>query len=107
VDSLLAAVDVVLVTNRVDEGFGRVAFEATAAGTPVVATPLTAAARLLPEGDLVVVEPGRPDLLAQAVLRLLGDPAPAAGARKWVAQNLDEADLARRFAAAVRSVARG
>jgi glycosyltransferase involved in cell wall biosynthesis len=106
---LLAAADVVVVPNRVGEGFGRVAFEAAAAGTPVVATPLTAAARLLPEGDLLVVEPERPELLAQAVLRLLDDPALAASltqkARAWVGENLDESALAARFAETVRSVA--
>jgi hypothetical protein len=103
VDSLLAAVDVVVVPNRVDEGFGRVAFEAMAAGTPVVATPLTAAARLVPQ-HVLVVPPGRPDLLAEAVLRLFRDPGLGSNAQGWVAENLDEGDLARRFVAAVRAV---
>jgi hypothetical protein len=106
--SLLAAVDVVLVPNRVDEGFGRVAFEAMAACTPVVTTPLTAAARLLSERHLLVVAPQRPDLVAQAVLRLLQDPdlgATLAGnAQAWVLENLDEAELGRRFMEVVRAV---
>jgi glycosyltransferase involved in cell wall biosynthesis len=106
--SLLAAVDVVLVPNRVDEGFGRVAFEAMAVCTPVVTTPLTAAARLLSERHLLVVAPQRPDLVAHAVLRLLQDPdlrATLAGnGRAWVLENLDEAELGRRFVEVVRAV---
>jgi glycosyltransferase involved in cell wall biosynthesis len=107
--SLLAAVDVVVVPNRVDEGFGRVAFEAVAVGTPVVTTPLTAAARLLSGRHLLVVDPGRPDLLAHAVLRLLRDPelmaSRASTEQQWVAENLDESVLGRHFAGVVRSVA--
>ncbi len=75
IESLLAAADVVVVPNRVEEGFGRVPSRRWPVGTPVVATPLTAAARLLSERELLVVPEERPDLLAQAVVRLLRDPA--------------------------------
>jgi glycosyltransferase involved in cell wall biosynthesis len=106
---LLAAVDAVVVPNRVEEGFGRVAFEAVAVGTPAVTTPLTAAARLLPEPRLPVVPPERPDLLARAVLELLRDPgratAATAGARAWVSEHLDEAELGGRFVEVVHAVA--
>ena len=108
IERLLAAADVVVVPNRVEEGFGRIAFEAIANGTPVVATPHTAAARLLPEGHLLVVDAERADLLAQAVLRLLRDPEVAASlvrrAGAWVAENLDEPALALRFAEIVADV---
>jgi glycosyltransferase involved in cell wall biosynthesis len=76
---VLAAVDVVLVPSVPDdrgfgrEGFGLVALEAMAAGTPVVAS----ADGALPEvlgGCGVLVPPGDPAALARATLALLRDP---------------------------------
>lgn len=110
---VLAGADVVLVPNREDEGFGRVAFEAMAAGTPVVATPLTAAARLLEHGGagcLLVVPPDQPAALAEAAVTLLRDPELAGRlavrARRWVAENLAEEELTPRFVEVVRAVTR-
>lgn len=108
VENVLGAADVVVVPNRVEEGFGRVAFEAMAVGTPVIATPLTAAARLLGPEHLRIVGPERPDALAEAVVELVHDPSGVAtratNARRWVSENLDESRLARQFAEVVLAV---
>ena len=75
VDDVYAAADVVAVPARVDESFGRVAFEALAAGRPVVATPVGAVRDLLAhEREVLLVDRDDPASLARAVLRLQEDP---------------------------------
>ena len=57
------------------EAFGRVAFEALAAGRPVVSTTDGAIGELLRDGaDALLVEPGSPEAIADAVVRLASDP---------------------------------
>jgi glycosyltransferase involved in cell wall biosynthesis len=73
----LGAFDVLAVPSRY-EGFGLVAAEAMLAGVPVVASRIGGLPEVVgPDG--VLVEPGDPDALAEALLMLLKDP-------KWRAQ---------------------
>src|SRR5204863_7220540 len=64
--------DVLVVPSR-QEPFGTVLAEAMAAGTPVVATRVGGLAEVVADGETgLLVEPGRPDELAAAVLEVLG-----------------------------------
>jgi len=61
------------------EGFGMVALEAMAAARPIVASRVDALAEIVRDGDTgVLVPPGEPAALGEAISRLLGDPARAA-----------------------------
>jgi glycosyltransferase involved in cell wall biosynthesis len=74
----VAAADVVLVPSRV-ESFGLVAVEALLLGRPVVATNIGGLPEVIRDGETgVLVEPEDPAALADAVIRLLSDPARAA-----------------------------
>jgi glycosyltransferase-like protein len=60
----------------VKEGFGLVVLEALAAGLPVVASDIPVFAEYLRDGEsALLVPPGDPTLLAEALHRLAGDPA--------------------------------
>jgi glycosyltransferase involved in cell wall biosynthesis len=57
------------------EGFGIVFLEAMAAGLPVVSTTAAAIPEVIPDGQAgLLVPPRDPEALAEALLRLLGDP---------------------------------
>jgi glycosyltransferase involved in cell wall biosynthesis len=72
---LYAAADVVVNPAR-RESFGRVAAEALAAGRPVVATRVGGVSEVLRDGvDALLVPPDEPDVLADAVARVLDDAA--------------------------------
>lgn len=68
--------DVVVVPSVSGEGFGLVAAEALASGTPVIATTGGATGEVVrDETDGLVVEAGNRDALAAALTRLAADPA--------------------------------
>ncbi|HEX2085212.1 MAG TPA: glycosyltransferase family 4 protein [Solirubrobacteraceae bacterium] len=76
---VLAACEVLLNPARFGETFGRVAMEALLAGRPVVSSRVGAVAEVLEDGrHALLVPPDRPGSLADAVRRLLADPALAA-----------------------------
>ncbi|MEO8564528.1 MAG: glycosyltransferase family 4 protein [bacterium] len=59
-----------------EEGFGLVALEALALGVPVVASRVGGLPDIVVDGVTgLLVQPARPDALADALVRLLGDPA--------------------------------
>jgi glycosyltransferase involved in cell wall biosynthesis len=69
-----------LVLSSDYEGCPLSVLEAMAAGVPVVATRVGGVPELVDDGRTgLLVEPGRPDLLADALARLLSNPAEAAG----------------------------
>jgi len=71
----MEASQVVLVSSR-REGMPHVVLEAMALGTPVVATSVAGIPEMIEDGrDGLLVDPGAPDALAAAALRVLGDPA--------------------------------
>ncbi len=107
IPDLLAAADVFVVTSRW-EGSPLVVQEAMAAGVPVVATAVGGVPALAGDGA-VLVPPGNPEAVAQAVATLLDDPSARtalveralAVAAGWP----DEAETARRIASVYSEVA--
>ena len=77
VPELLAAADLFLFATQANEGMGLGAFEAMAAGLPVVATAVSDIAQLPPDTALLVPQ-GDPDALIGACRTLLNDPGDAA-----------------------------
>jgi glycosyltransferase involved in cell wall biosynthesis len=104
---LYAASDVVVNPARVDEGFGRVAFEALMAGTPVVAASVGGLTELLRHDHNSLLFP-REDVaaLAKAVVRLARDAALGrrlvADARRQTLSEVDEVASNERFMAILR-----
>lgn len=76
IEDAYAAADVVVNPAAfAREAFGRVAFEALVAGRPVVSTTDGAVGELLrDEHDALLVAPGSPEAIANAVIRIAGDP---------------------------------
>jgi glycosyltransferase involved in cell wall biosynthesis len=71
---VLASFDV-FVLSSVNEGFGRVIIEAMAAGAPVVSTAVGGTPEVIDDGVTgLLVPPGDPGKMAEAVLRVLGEP---------------------------------
>jgi glycosyltransferase involved in cell wall biosynthesis len=74
------------------EGFPNAVLEAAATGVPVIAAQCTGSCdAVIPEVTGLLVPPGNPDAICEAVLNLLGDPdrckQMSAAARRWVAEN--------------------
>jgi glycosyltransferase involved in cell wall biosynthesis len=77
----------VLVAPSHQEPFGTVLSEAMAAGVPVVATRVGGLAEVVDDGVTgLLVEPGDPEALATAVLRVLADRAPMGARAREAAQ---------------------
>jgi glycosyltransferase involved in cell wall biosynthesis len=80
----------VLATWR--EGFPNVVLEAAATGIPVITTACTGSRdSVLPEVTGLLIPPGSPHAISEAVLSLLADPARrqhmGAAARRWICEN--------------------
>ena len=69
---IFSAIDVLVSASAFGEGLSNVIGEAMATGRPIVATNVGDAAQLVGDGG-IIVPPGRPDLLADAVSRLRDD----------------------------------
>ncbi len=91
IDALLARADVVAQPS-LTEGMSNAVMEAMAAGRPVVATAVGGTPELLADGRGVLVPPGDPGALADALAGVLGDPQRAArmsrAARAWSHEHL-------------------
>lgn len=97
---VLAAADVFLNPARFAETFGRASMEALVAGTPVVSTAVGAVPEVLSdEREALLVAPGSPAALAEAVRRLLDEPRlaerlAAAGRRRVLREYTAERQVA-------------
>jgi glycosyltransferase involved in cell wall biosynthesis len=111
VADVYAAADVVVNPAHANEGLGRVALEALVAGRPVVATRVGATPEILSDGiDALLVPPGRPDAIAEAVAALWSDASLrrrlVANGRARVVANFVEQPSAERFLSVLASVRR-
>ncbi len=78
IPEILAATDVMVMTS-VKEGLPQVVLQALAAGRPVVASPVGAIPEVVVDGETgLLCPPGDAEAFAQAVRRLLDDPASGA-----------------------------
>jgi glycosyltransferase involved in cell wall biosynthesis len=82
----------VLVLPSWREGFPNVVLEAAATGVPVITTQCTGSRdSVVPEVTGLVIPPGYPEAISEAVLRLLREPARrqrmGAAARSWVCRH--------------------
>jgi glycosyltransferase involved in cell wall biosynthesis len=106
---LFLASDIFVLASRF-EGYGMALAEAIAHGLPVVSTKAGAIPDTVPAGAGLLVPPDDTTALAQALHRLIGDPAErrrlAASARTAAAQLPTWQDSARLFAGAIESVGR-
>ena len=104
---LYFASDVFVLASRF-EGYGMALAEAIAHGLPVVSTMVGAIPDTVPGGTGLLVSPDDAAELAQALRRLIGDPAErqrlAANARAAAAQLPTWRDSARLFAGAIKTV---
>jgi len=84
----------VLVLPSWREGFPNAVLEAAASGVPVVATHCTGSCDAVVPGITgLLIPPGRPSAICEALLKILGDPqlgrAMATAARAWVIKNYE------------------
>jgi len=83
--------DVVAHTSTSPEPFGIVTLEAMAIAKPLVSTTIGGPAEVVKNGESgILVEPGRPELLARALAELLGDPERAAAMGRRGRERLDQ-----------------
>ncbi|OGW80385.1 MAG: lipopolysaccharide heptosyltransferase II [Omnitrophica bacterium RIFCSPHIGHO2_02_FULL_51_18] len=76
IPELLSKMSVLVVPSTGEEAFGRVVIEAGACGVPVVATRIGGLVDIIQdEKDGLLVPPDDPKILADAVIRILKDPA--------------------------------
>jgi glycosyltransferase involved in cell wall biosynthesis len=104
VPELLAAADVFAFSVKPEEGLGIALVEAMAAEVPVIATDVAACREVLADGDCgLLVPPNDANALANAILRLVTQPAEAsalaAKARKRAEFVYNRREMARRYAA--------
>jgi glycosyltransferase involved in cell wall biosynthesis len=114
VPGLLAAADICLVPLRDVPLFSTFIpskiFEYLAAGKPVVASVRGEPGEILREAGAIVVEPGQPRELADAITKLAADDAAQAAmsssGRRYVQQNFDRNELAAKYAAILETLVR-
>jgi glycosyltransferase involved in cell wall biosynthesis len=108
VAELYAGADLFVLASRF-EGYGMALAEAIAHGLPIVSTTAGAIPDTVPAGTGLLVPPDDVAALAQALRRVIGDPAErrrfAANARAAAAQLPTWQDAARLFAGAIEAVA--
>jgi glycosyltransferase involved in cell wall biosynthesis len=98
---LMRHIDVLVAPSR-QEPFGTVAAEAMAVGTPVVASAVDGLPEVVQDGiSGILIEPGSPDQLAQAVLDVLARREEMGRAATTAARRFDADDYAHRVEALI------
>lgn len=92
VPRLMAAADVFALASAY-EGYPVAVMEALGAGLPVVATAVGGIVEAVGDGAGVLVPPGRPDLLAEALARVVADPTLRSGLASAAAVAGDRYDI--------------
>jgi lipopolysaccharide heptosyltransferase II len=88
---LMEQIDCVVMPSLVPEAFGRVIVEAQASGVPVVATRVGGVVEIIDDGvNGLLVEPQDHQGLAEAILKVLGDPALASILSRNARQKVEE-----------------
>lgn len=95
VDPFMGACDVFVHASRLPEPFGRVLVEAMAHGTPVVTTAIGAGPELVTPETGLIVPPGDPAALADAIEGLLADPTALVRMSEAARGRAAEFDIAR------------
>lgn len=108
---LMSGVDVVVHTSTSAEPFGRVVAEGLLSGRPVIATAGGGVNEIIEhESTGLLVPPNDPQALADALFRVLGDPAlgtrVAAGGLDFARRSFDVVTIANQIDAIVKSVSR-
>ncbi|MBI3625835.1 MAG: glycosyltransferase family 4 protein [Candidatus Rokubacteria bacterium] len=99
----MSALDIALYVPLESDGMGRVVFECLALGRPLVASRVGVVPEVLGDGrDALLVPPGDPGLLAEAIRRLVADPglrtALGVAGRRLVVERYSGACVAARLA---------
>jgi glycosyltransferase involved in cell wall biosynthesis len=105
-ESLIADLDIAVMSSRFGEGFPNAVAEAMASGVPVVATNVGDTSKIVGENGRLV-PPGNPTVLAQAVLDLLPtarDYASRVSCRRRMEQHFSVEALAERTEAALAAL---
>jgi glycosyltransferase involved in cell wall biosynthesis len=106
---VLAALDIALYVSLESEGMSRVVFEYLAAGRPLIASRVGVVPEVLADGENAVLVPaGDAEALADALTRLVGDPATRArlgeAGRRLVEQRYSGAYVAAELEARYASI---
>jgi len=108
----LSVMDIFMFTPARREGLGLALIEALAAGKPVVATNVGGISSVIEDNvNGILTEPSKPELLAEAVLRLLGDETlcarMAASGRETAVRKFSIAEMADKTEGVYKEVLRG
>jgi glycosyltransferase involved in cell wall biosynthesis len=74
VPDIMAISDIIIHASCLPEPFGRDIIEAMACGKPIISTSIGGPKEIIAPNTGILIEPNRPDILADEIMRLLGDP---------------------------------
>ena len=74
IPDIIAASDIIVHTSILPEPFGRDIIEAMACAKPVISTNIGGPAEIISSETGILIEPGKPELLADEIIKLINDP---------------------------------
>jgi len=75
ISDLMAVSDIIVHASYLPEPFGRDIIEAMACGKPLISTNIGGPREIITPETGILVEPNRPDILADEIIKLINDPA--------------------------------